>query len=441
MRVYVTGPGDASEYADAVAALTDAGYEVTDKWTRSVEAYGTPEAFALAPSTDLLRRDVTSILECDGVAIIGSWKKHKPTKIQRLLAVRLGLFADELATYLRPGGVEAKRATIIFECSVCGASFTRGRGRPPRTPLCPDHSYLKPSKRRAEAVEVIEAPERDEAYAERVSQFWKFTVERHSIYLKRKAGETPPWTLDPLLATRFFTNVYRSLDPGTEAFRVWVSVHPDRTVEDVAFWSLAYRITNHEDILVRRGLPERDPKAVSEWVNLLREDERAGYQIQPSTHRATGFQRIRAALTGACFDLSISEEKTAEDAWYNVKSFYGLGPFYATQVMSDVLDDETSPWGRDAFIPTALGSTRALFWLSHGELTRSSAISQREMVHDLNFVYRHLHDVQATTGGEPLTYVDIEHTLCEFSKYLGASAEDAPSGGKLRVYTPQVRPR
>ena len=145
---------------------------------------------------------------------------------------------------------------------------------------------------------------------------------------------------------------------------------------------------------------------------------------------------MRAALTGACFDLEISNEDSAEDAWYNVKSFYGFGPFYATQVMSDVLDDETSPWPRDSFIPTALGSTRALWYLSKGETTKSSAISRQDVMTDLDFAYRDLMANQPEDLQVKLTYVDIEHTLCEFSKYVGTPIT-GPTG-RLRMFSPDV---
>lgn len=435
MRVFLTGVGTEEEVLAARTELEERGHEVVTSDERRVEAYGSLETAAMAAPQDLLRLDVQAILEAQGVALLPGWRSSKAAKVERLLSVRLGLVADDVEAFTKPGGIALRRT--VYQCSVCGADFTRGRGRPPKVLLCPEHDYLKPSARRASADEVIEPPDRTgTGYDERVEEFWAFARERHSIYLKRQAGVAPPWTADPLMATRFFTNVYRGIDPGTLAFRKWVEARPDRTVDDVAFWSLAYRATNHEDLLERRSLPDKDPKSISEWVSLLRDDERAGYQVQPSTHRAKGYQHMRAALTGATFDLDITAEETAEDAWWHVKSFYGLGPFYATQVLSDVLDDETSPWPRDSYIPTALGSTRALFWLSKGEQTKSSAISSRLIVTDLDFAYRDLEREQPDIGGPRLTFVDVEHTLCEFSKYLQAKAGETYGSGKLRVFSP-----
>jgi 5-hmdU DNA kinase-like protein len=40
--------------------------------------------------------------------------------------------------------------------------------------------------------------------------FWRFAAERQAVFHRRAAGEPPPWTSDPVLAARKFTNVYLS---------------------------------------------------------------------------------------------------------------------------------------------------------------------------------------------------------------------------------------
>lgn len=46
-------------------------------------------------------------------------------------------------------------------------------------------------------------------------EFFAFARERHEIYLRRKAGSASPWTDDPILHRYRFTNVYRELDNVT----------------------------------------------------------------------------------------------------------------------------------------------------------------------------------------------------------------------------------
>lgn len=49
-----------------------------------------------------------------------------------------------------------------------------------------------------------------------MEDFLGFVAERHRIWEKRQAGLPAPWTDDPVLANRKFTNVFRVLDPGTQ---------------------------------------------------------------------------------------------------------------------------------------------------------------------------------------------------------------------------------
>lgn len=43
-----------------------------------------------------------------------------------------------------------------------------------------------------------------------------FVNERHRIWESRQAGKPQPWTDDPVLASKKFTNVYRALDAGSQ---------------------------------------------------------------------------------------------------------------------------------------------------------------------------------------------------------------------------------
>ena len=42
--------------------------------------------------------------------------------------------------------------------------------------------------------------------------FWRYAAERQQIYLRRQAGQSAPWTDDPVLSAYRFTNVYRATD-------------------------------------------------------------------------------------------------------------------------------------------------------------------------------------------------------------------------------------
>ena len=77
-----------------------------------------------------------------------------------------------------------------------------------------------------------------------------FVAERHKIWEARQRGEPGPWTDDPVLQGRKFTNVFRALDWGSqflinELFRY---VYPnDVSMRDIVVRAFLYRYTNRPD--------------------------------------------------------------------------------------------------------------------------------------------------------------------------------------------------
>lgn len=49
--------------------------------------------------------------------------------------------------------------------------------------------------------------------------FFRYSRERHNVYLLRSRGAPPPWTDDPVISTCSFTNIFRELDRVTIWFR------------------------------------------------------------------------------------------------------------------------------------------------------------------------------------------------------------------------------
>jgi hypothetical protein len=75
--------------------------------------------------------------------------------------------------------------------------------------------------------------------------FWYWIRERHNMYLRRKAGELPPWTTDPILQSFRFCNPFRENDKVTtwlrEHFR---EPHADAPDDILAFNMVWFRMFN-----------------------------------------------------------------------------------------------------------------------------------------------------------------------------------------------------
>lgn len=89
-----------------------------------------------------------------------------------------------------------------------------------------------------------------EKYKDRIRAQARFIAERHKIYIKRHAGESAPWTKDPILRANRFTNIYRELDRGTiEVMDAWIK--PNITNENIAAVALLGRLINWSPTLIK----------------------------------------------------------------------------------------------------------------------------------------------------------------------------------------------
>lgn len=91
-----------------------------------------------------------------------------------------------------------------------------------------------------------------------IERFIYWITERHSIFLKKQAGKTAPWTDDEVLQKYFFTNPYRENDKTT----VWFRENVRKTLDGasiVLFATVCFRwfnyiptgqILNRENLLV-----------------------------------------------------------------------------------------------------------------------------------------------------------------------------------------------
>lgn len=90
--------------------------------------------------------------------------------------------------------------------------------------------------------------------------FLDFVEERHQVWERRRAGATGPWTDDPILRTRKFTNVFRVLDYGSQ-YVLTDLIDPDLEPEDQLARLFLYRHTGRVEawqyLDVMSGLPTR----------------------------------------------------------------------------------------------------------------------------------------------------------------------------------------
>jgi hypothetical protein len=74
--------------------------------------------------------------------------------------------------------------------------------------------------------------------------YWRFAVERHNVFLRRLRGESPPWTVDPVIATYKFTNAYRAADRVSQYLIKRVIYSSAYGARDTIFRILLFKIFN-----------------------------------------------------------------------------------------------------------------------------------------------------------------------------------------------------
>lgn len=258
-----------------------------------------------------------------------------------------------------------------------------------------------------------------------------FVEERHRVWKRRQRGVAQqPWTDDPILASRKFTNVFRVLDPGSQ-YLLRMMNEPGITAGDALARAYLYRMTNRPEtwdhLKAEMGWWPR-----AEDMGELLASTLAGYRdgggqvfsgayiIMPEPG-VKGVDKARsvAKLAERYFHPdspgNLVEEFLAQPSME--KRFYllldqpGIGPFIAMQVLTDF---GYSPFGadqdEDEFVmagPGARKGAKEIFGTSK---------SARDVI---SWCQTAVHQSQGVPvlQGRPPSKMDIQNTLCEFSKY------------------------
>lgn len=282
-----------------------------------------------------------------------------------------------------------------------------------------------------------------------MDDFLNFVTERHRIWEKRQAGEPGPWTDDPILASRKFTNVFRILDPGTQFIMtdLW---DPSLSDRDQLMRLFLYRHTGRVETWEYLALMLGEYPTVEAL-----EDVRAAWKEYRGASTVTirgkeGATKVvfqRSLFTGAYLVFPQSDTpgtdkldsiinlaqrlftqgspddvmpawmkaRSQRDRFQVLRSNKGVGDFMAMQILTD--------WGylgdvdhEDEFLIPGPGSIKG-----------AKAIAPNQSVADT--VKEVLHQVRGVAESPRLGYrqpslMDVgSNLLCEWSKYVRFRAQ------------------
>lgn len=263
--------------------------------------------------------------------------------------------------------------------------------------------------------------------------YFETAQERYLIRLRRKNGEFPPWTEDPVFREWRFCNVHREHDKTTAWLRNHVRIplnrDRDQLIEAVVIFRWFNRIETGNRLL---------DLLLYGWDSV--EAQRRLQGIRPIV---TGAYMIRTPegldkLTGVlqCIDnirkilphMTPHWGSSLRDAWADLKAVDYLGPFLAYEIVTDlrwtpVLHDATDI---NTWTNAGPGCTRGVGRILSGnplQFRRQSPKDQDTMLR----VLQHLFELSRDPKHWPLNWKpwelrECEHWACEFDKYQRATA-------------------
>lgn len=277
-----------------------------------------------------------------------------------------------------------------------------------------------------------------------LDMYLRMVEERHRIWMLRQHNAEYPWTTDPVLANRKFTNMFRVLDPGSQfVFALRDRKNPKDELARLVF----YRITNLPStwyaLRIALGrFPEAGDFLVGQGVlEALHAHRAAGNRIFSGAYiivpePGTANDKIDGAIrVTQQFILEGSEEFLAADSmearFAALRSTPGLGNFLSMQILTDwtyLQPDQPDL----SFVVAGPGARRGAALLNPGT-------EAEYVIRDLTSEW--IGHPILTLEGRSLTPMDVQNTLCEFSKY----AREVVTPRKKTPYRPahpgaQARP-
>ena len=252
--------------------------------------------------------------------------------------------------------------------------------------------------------------------------------ERQSVYLKKEADLTQPWTTDPVLSNYRFCNVYREQDAVTK----WIAKNIREnfnTYEDLWFLLVVSRLLN---------LPDSIGKIIDTFQTNSWDKESFRFILKAS--RSDGNNIFNAAYIVSTNGLSMDKVDYITDlvlsplwerrGYYrptgkdSLQSFYGrlneangMGKFMSAQVVADMKYCNPLMFSEDwwSFAEPGPGSLRGMRYLIGLDVKDTSQDKNWKINLD---ILRVSVNRDITPGMKELCAQNLQNCLCEFSKFM-----------------------
>lgn len=285
--------------------------------------------------------------------------------------------------------------------------------------------------------------------------YWRFAEKRHRVYLKRLAGESKPWTDDPILSEHRFTNAFRAADRVSQYLIRNVIYEGNQEPDEITFRVLLFKFFNKIDTWERLcssvGTPSwasYDFDAYRRVLTHARSSSSALYSAayvvppprlgEPTKHE--NHLRLLELMMRSMPD-AVMTARHLRDIYEALTVHPSVGRFIGFQLTIDLNYSSLTAFSEMDFVvagPGARDGLRKCFGpASDGiedDLIKFVTDNQRSYFEGLGLSFGGLF-------GRPLQLVDCQNLFCEVDKYARvAHPEVAGHSGRSRIKQ-RFRPR
>merc|ERR1719319_498596 len=303
-----------------------------------------------------------------------------------------------------------------------------------------------------------------EKSADAVAAFLLFLHERQSIWERRRreGGQPNKLTNNYVLNEKFFTNLYRELDKGTIYFRNQICTTDLRgksfaskeinedDLKKVVFKSITYRLNNQINTFMEfKRIPNLDEW--KEFKTFLYKKKRNNETICTSAHQPLGLENYIEAIefTRKNLDdlthkiLCAAEDRSLARCFEIITSVPYIGPFLGWQVLCDLLESQTLGRCNDnQWTKLGPGAKDGLAKIFGKGLSKNEELDYTRLLRDICALEGEKSGFEAleiefpAIFGHTISLKNIEHALCEFSKYWRAALGTLGSKRKYTISNP-----
>lgn len=309
-------------------------------------------------------------------------------------------------------------------------------------------------------------------------QFFAYARERHKITLRRAHGEPAAWTRDPILQKYRFTNVYRELDKTTVWYRKNVRERYDGSAE-VLLATVLFRMFNRievgEAIFCQMDMETTPPStafeqylvtsetrilrhAITTYVGKKGPFATGAYIISspPGMSKLDGILELVDNLNKGSAILGLSDEplswcilagmllkdrntQSLEMVFNWIKQFPYFGKFHSYEIVTDLRHTKLLKSAPDkmSWCNIGPGAKRGINRVMGRD--KKANISTEQMLDEMKILLKMSRDAQYWPQGLRVVAEypkwemrEVEHTLCEFDKYMRVKTGEGRPRGVFR---------